>query len=322
MVAATFQSAINIYNTPGIVGDLAFTGPTRAKPCNLYSAGTPNIIGYAFTKTNGANPDNTTGSPNAGAATVGGTGAFAGILINSKEYTSFGTSGAPLNPTLALPDYSIGELATMGEYWINVDNQPNITDRVTFDPSDGSLSTIPADTVFVGSSSTTTLTVNSISSGQIRVNMLIGSTANPGVAPGTYITALGTGLGGAGTYTISISQSIAGSTTITVPSLAPLAFSGTATCASTTLTVASVVSGEVYVGMPVMGVGFAAGTVVTAFIPSTGGVGGTGTYTINQANTVTPAVAITATGNTIIPNATISYYDIAFPGLAVIKLTN
>jgi hypothetical protein len=319
-MAANFQSTINLYNAPGVVGDLAFTGPTRSKPFNLYSASASNIVGRAFTISSGANPNPPLSSPNAGTAEVGGAGLFAGILINSKEYTKFAdASGDPLAPTLTLPNYSVGELATMGEYWINVDNQPDVGDLVTYDTGDGSLSTVPSAVTFVGSSSTTTLTVASISSGQIKVGMLIGTPANPGVTPGTYITALGTGLGGTGTYTISISQSIAASTTITVPPLTAAAFSGTATSSGTTLTIASVVSGQVYVGMPVIGTGFADGTIVTAYGT---GVGGTGNYTINQANTVTPAVAIAATGNTILPNATISYYDIAFPGLAVIKLTN
>lgn len=316
-----FQSSVNIYEALGVPGDLAFDGPMRAAPYNLYSAGTPNVVGYAFTKTNGANPDTTSGSPLAGTAAVGGaaTRQFAGILVNSKEYALFGTTGAPLGATLALPDYSVGTLLTMGQVVVSLDNQPNVGDLVTYDPADGSLSSIPPTVNFVGSSSTTTLTVASISSGQIQIGMLIGTPNNPGVTPGTYITALGSGLGGTGTYTISISQSIAGSTAISVPNLPAPAFSGTATCSTTTLTVATVVSGEVYVGMPVIGTGFTAGTIVTAF---GSGVGGTGTYTINQSNTVSPAAAIVATGNIIIPNAVVSRYDIAFPGLAVIKLTN
>lgn len=320
MVAA-FQQSINIYNTPGMPGDLAYSGPMRGTVYNLNSSNaTPsNTVGNAFTVTNGGNPDTTAGTPNAGTARVGGTGSFAGILVNSKEYALYGASGIPLNPTLNLPDYSIGTLATMGEFFVNIDNQPSVGDLATYDSADGSISSIAPNVNFVGSSSTTTLTVASISSGQIKIGMLIGTPANPGVAPGTFITALGSGLGGTGTYTISISQSIAGSTAITAPNVPAAAFSGTATAATTVLTVATVVSGQVYIGMPVIGTGFAAGTVVTAF---GSGVGGTGTYTMNQVNTVTPAVAIAATGNILIPNGVISRYDIAFPGLAVLKLTN
>jgi hypothetical protein len=49
----------------------------------------------------------------------------------------------------------------------------------------------------------TTLTINSVSAGSIQVGSLVNGT---GVAPGTTITALGTGTGGAGTYTVNISQ--------------------------------------------------------------------------------------------------------------------
>lgn len=314
-----FQQSINIYNAAGFPGDLAFDGPRRAAPYNLVSTPNLNTIGNAFTITNGGNPDTTGGAPLAGTAQVGGTGIFAGILVNSKEYVYSNASGTPLAATNYLPDNVVGDLATMGEYWALINNQPNVGDFVTYNTTTGALSSVPPLTKFVGSSSTTTLTVASISAGQIQVGMLIGTPENPGVTPGTYITALGTGLGGTGTYTISISQTIAGSTAMKVTSLPATVFSGTATSAGTTLTVATVVSGEVYVGMPVVGTGFAAGTIITAF---GSGVGGTGTYTINQANTVTPAVSIAASLNVRVPNCVVSRFDTAFPGLAVIKLTN
>jgi hypothetical protein len=62
-----------------------------------------------------------------------------------------------------------------------------------------------------GSISATTLTVTAVSSGTIRVGMVITGT---GVTAGTTITALGTGTGGTGTYTVSASQTVS-STTIT-----------------------------------------------------------------------------------------------------------
>lgn len=316
-----FQSTVNIYESFGNPGDVSIDGPIRAKSYNLVSTPQLNKVGNAFTVVSGANPNTTGGAPLAGTAKVGGAlgTVFAGILINKNEYALYGASGVPLDPTLSLPENAIGDLMTMGYVTVAIDNEPDIGDLVTYDPTDGSISSIAPHVNFVGSSSTTTLTVASISSGQIRVGMLIGTPENPGVAPGTFITALGSGLGGTGTYTISISQSIAGSTAITVPNLPAPAFSGTATCSTTTMTVATVVSGQVYVGMPVAGTGFAAGTVVTAF---GSGVGGTGTYTISTSQTVSPATAITATGNVVIPNATVSHFDVTFPGLAVIQLTN
>jgi hypothetical protein len=70
----------------------------------------------------------------------------------------------------------------------------------------------PAATVsFTGSISGTTLTAGAPTLGTIAVGQTYLGT---GVTPGTYITALGTGTGGAGTYTVNFSQTVA-STTMT-----------------------------------------------------------------------------------------------------------
>ena len=63
----------------------------------------------------------------------------------------------------------------------------------------------------VGTISTTTLTIASVTSGGLFIGSVISGT---GVTTGTTITAYGTGTGGAGTYTVSASQTVA-STTIT-----------------------------------------------------------------------------------------------------------
>jgi hypothetical protein len=62
--------------------------------------------------------------------------------------------------------------------------------------------------VFTGSISGTTLTVTAVTSGTLRVGMLLTGV----VSAGTTITALGTGTGGTGTYTVSISQTRASAT--------------------------------------------------------------------------------------------------------------
>jgi hypothetical protein len=72
--------------------------------------------------------------------------------------------------------------------------------------------------VVTGSISTTTLTVSAVTSGIINVGSQITGT---GIADLTYVTALGTGLGGAGTYTIAPSQTVA-STSITCINANPL----------------------------------------------------------------------------------------------------
>jgi hypothetical protein len=72
--------------------------------------------------------------------------------------------------------------------------------------SDSSLREYPqavTATYFTGAIAGTTLTVSSVSTGYLQVGSVVTGT---GVATGTIITALGTGLGGAGTYTVNISQ--------------------------------------------------------------------------------------------------------------------
>lgn len=81
--------------------------------------------------------------------------------------------------------------------------------------SDDDLSLINALTltrtnfVGTGSISGTTLTITAVSSGKLFINSLISGT---GVTAGTYITAFGTGTGGAGTYTVSASQTVSSTT--------------------------------------------------------------------------------------------------------------
>jgi hypothetical protein len=72
--------------------------------------------------------------------------------------------------------------------------------------SDSSLREYPqavTATYFTGAISSTTLTVTGVPVGHLQVGSVITGT---GVATGTIITALGTGLGGVGTYTVNISQ--------------------------------------------------------------------------------------------------------------------
>lgn len=317
-----FQSAVNIYNALGVAGDLAFDGPIRAVPYNLVSTPQINTVGNAFTITNGGNPDTVKGSPLAGTAQVGGTGVFAGILVNSKEYASYGTSSGSLNPTMNLPDNSIGSLAIMGEFFVNIDNQPNIGDLVTYAPVTGAISSIVPTTKFTasiaagGSSTPDVMTVTAVTAGQLQIGQMI---SGAGIPAGTYILSLGTGKGYTGTYNLSsINTLTVSSEAMTAPNVPAPAVSLTGSIATTVLTVSAISAGQVYIGMAVNGTGVTAGTVVTAFGT---GVGGTGTYTVNQSQTVT-STTLTDTANLLMPNAVVSHYDVSFPGLAVIKLTN
>jgi hypothetical protein len=84
--------------------------------------------------------------------------------------------------------------------------------------SDSSLREYPqasTGTYVTGSISDTTFTVTAVSAGILQIGSVISGT---GVAVGTIITALGTGLGGVGTYTVNISQNVV-LTTITADSV-------------------------------------------------------------------------------------------------------
>lgn len=325
-MVASFQSTVNIWSALGVVGDMAFDGPLRAEPYNLYSAGVPNVIGNVFTVTGGGNPDPTANSALAGTAKVGGTGAFAGILINSKEYASYGTSGAagPLNPTMTLPDHSIGMLADMGMFFVQLPGPANVGDLVTYDPATGNLNSITPTTAFTasiapgGSAGTPdVMTVSAVASGQLAVGQVITA---PGVAGGTTILSLGTGVGNTGTYNLStINLQTVASRAMTAPNVPAPAFSVTGSIAGTTLTVSAVGSGQLRIGDQVFGTGVAPNTVITAL---GSGVGGTGTYTVNQSQTV-GSTTLTGPANLLVPNCTVDRYTAnTAGGLAVIKLTN
>lgn len=315
-----FQSSVNIYNAAGMVGDLAFSNPMRVTPYNLNSSGVAQNVGYVFTLTNGANPDPSLNSPLAGTAQVGGTGLFAGILINSKEYASFGTTGAPLGATLALPDNSIGSLLTMGSIWAYLPAGASVGDVVTYDPATGALNSMKPTAFFTASVATSagvdTMTVTAMTAGGfLGVGSFITGT---GVPAGTSIKSLGTGLGNTGTYILSSSGITASSAAMSAPNLPVPAFSVTGAIAGTTLTVSAVGSGQLRIGDQIFGTGVVANTVITAL---GSGVGGIGTYTVNNSQTVS-STTITGAANLIVPNCVVNRFDSTGTGLAVLKLTN
>jgi len=99
---------------------------------------------------------------------------------------------------------------------------------------------------------------------------------------------------------VSPSQTVAAATLFTAPtaavvtgSIAPSAAVATGGISATTLTVSSMTSGTLAVGQSVTGTGVAAGTVITALGT---GTGGTGTYGVNNAQTVTSGTTLTASG--------------------------
>lgn len=106
----------------GFPGNISHDGPTRAASCVLKS-GTEanNVFGRAFTY------DDT------GKETVqaGGTGTFAGIMINPKAYaidTEYAVNG------------TVAEFLTMGEVYVEIKgDSPDIGSKVYFIPATGEI---------------------------------------------------------------------------------------------------------------------------------------------------------------------------------------
>lgn len=310
-----FQSTVNIELGFGVPGALYDDGPVRSAPYELVSAAAAyNVIGAtAYTVTSG-DPGNSSGSA---VAAAGGSGAFAGILMNSKVYATAGTTAGALNPTLTLPNYAIGELLTMGDIIVSIPGPASIGDLVAYDLTTGALSTYPKLASFTGALGTAgALTVSAVSAGQLQVGQQI---IGAGVPNGTYITGVGTGLGLTGTYTTNYVGNAIAAEAMTSPSLPPAAAAFTATFTTTgTMTVTAVGSGELAIGQVLYGTNVPANTVITAF---GSGVGGTGTYTVSNSFAAS-AVSVTADATAQVPHAEVYRYTPAGGGVGVIKLTN
>ena len=202
-----FQSSVSDAQGFGVVGEIFSNSPFRSKPYTLVSTPQANVFGKAFTVTS------------EGIAQAGGTGFFAGILINPKNHALSG-----LTASLVLPDKTEGELLTMGEVVVSLGASASIGNKVTYNTTTGALSSAVETAIFTGTiddgsapGAGTVLTVSAVTQGTIAVGQIISGT---GITSGTRITALGTGTGGTGTYTVSISQEVA-SGTITTPNVAP-----------------------------------------------------------------------------------------------------
>lgn len=119
------------YLLSGIPGNISHDGPTRAASAVIDSADeTENVFGRAFTYKAGTDT-----------VEVGGTGAFAGILINPKAYA--------IDVTYAR-NGTVGEFATMAEINVQLGNDGNIGDPVSFDPATGVISAGETGTVIPG----------------------------------------------------------------------------------------------------------------------------------------------------------------------------
>jgi len=129
------QQTVLITQGFSVVGEIYTNSPSRAEVYTLNSLDPANnVFGRAFTKT--------LASP--GYAEAGGTGVFAGFLINPKSSASFGTvTGGALAPTLTLPNQSFGEIMNMGTIVVSLPAAANIGDYICYDLVTGELTSQP-----------------------------------------------------------------------------------------------------------------------------------------------------------------------------------
>lgn len=144
-----FQTQVFSQMGIGVQGEVYAEYPTKAESFQLISAlASYNVIGAtAYTVTS---------QGIAAAGNVGGARVFAGILVAPKTYALRGDGSDPLNPSLTLPNYTQGELLTVGVIVARLSNTSgaiNAGDLVIYDNTTGLLETIsPATALPVGKS--------------------------------------------------------------------------------------------------------------------------------------------------------------------------
>jgi hypothetical protein len=113
------QTTVNSTQALGVIGEFFDDSPQRCLPANIVSGDAANnVFGRVFTWTNLGNANGTSTAT----AAAGGTGTFAGILVSPKEHASNGTAAnGSLAATLAIPNYTIAQLANMGSIVVQLD---------------------------------------------------------------------------------------------------------------------------------------------------------------------------------------------------------
>ena len=140
-----FQSTVSLQQGFGVPGELFSDSPFRCQPFILNTTSHPeyNIVGATCCTVTSQ-----------GIATAGGTGIFAGFLVDPKVYALQGTvAGGTLAPSLTLPNYTNVELLTEGEIIVTLPGAAAIGDVVIFNQTTGAISSqTPSTAVPSGSS--------------------------------------------------------------------------------------------------------------------------------------------------------------------------
>lgn len=134
-----FQSTIRQFQAHGVVGEVIYSGPVRARGVIINTTtAANNVIGRALTYSS-TNDDGVR-------VEAGGTGKFAGILTHSKQYASLGTAAnGALAPTMTVPNNSIVEATYFATgilvelFTVAADKPIKIGDKVYYKTATGEL---------------------------------------------------------------------------------------------------------------------------------------------------------------------------------------
>lgn len=197
-----FQTQVNQYPAPAVEGDFASDNPAAsvdAGPGQFVAGANGAIVArFAWADANGL-------------VSNAGTGAPTGFIHRDLQALNFNLLS---DATMVIPEGYPVTLMSAGDFWARCTGPATVGQKIFASLADGSViadaagSTIGAASV-TGAIAGDTLTVSAVGSGTLVKGMEI-SGAN--VAPGTVITAFGTGTGGTGTYTVNISQTAASGT--------------------------------------------------------------------------------------------------------------
>lgn len=118
------QTQVNKTLANGVVGEFYDDSPKKVDTYILESGAATNLIGSAFTVSS------------QGVAQTGGSGVFAGLLVNPKQYANYEIG---LGATNEVANSVQASLSKMCRVWCNVGGVAAIGDTVFFDDTTGLL---------------------------------------------------------------------------------------------------------------------------------------------------------------------------------------
>jgi hypothetical protein len=291
----SFQSQVNINPAPGSVGGIASMNPLAtvdAGPGGLTAGPSGAFVGrFAW------NTYATPGGPGTGQSSCPISASLAprkpdGFICNRQQalITQWLGNSSLLVPTgTMLIEHALGDFwaySNLAEASIGQKVFANLVDGQILAAAAGASPTNIAGTAAVISSATAasltnyTLTINTVTSGIVAVGQLV---TGAGILPGTYIESFGTFTVAGGNGTVFLSQNVRNTFTAQSIAAAPTeAYSyyvGTASFATSIMTVVSVTSGALVAGQIVTSASVAAGTYIVSQL--TGTPGGIGTYQLS-----------------------------------------